>query len=156
MMLLSHFLPSRPSSTAHLARANRTTSIRPPYALTHDSSERGGARLSMLLTLFAVTVVGYGISSYAPVAYRAAEYKDEMQKKVDQAAAANQTGEWVGTQLRAAAHDYDIPADAKITASVRDGRIEAAVRYTRPIALPGFIYEYEFEHTARSSLFFKQ
>lgn len=123
---------------------------------THDASQRGGARLSLLLTLLAVAVVGYGVSSYAPVAYRAAEYKDEMQKRVDQAAAYGYTGEWVDTQLRLAARDYDLPTDAKITTAVRDGRIEAQVSYTRPVALPGFVYEYEFDHTARSGTFFRQ
>lgn len=155
-MTLSHALRTRTSSTEHHARENHLAPTAPPDAHAHDSSERGGARLSMLMTVLVVAAIGYGISTYAPIAYRAAEYKDEMQKKVDQAAAANQSGEWVSAQLRAAAHDYDIPADAQITTSLRNGRIEAAVRYTRPIPLPGYIYDYEFEHTARSSAFFKQ
>ena len=116
--------------------------------------ERGGARLNFLIVLFIITVIGYGIANYAPVAYKAAEYKSEMQSKVDQAAAFGYTGEWVSTQLRASATEYDVPPNAEITARLKDGRMEVEVTYVRPIPLPGFIYNYEFEHTARSTNLF--
>lgn len=114
-------------------------------------SERGGARLNLLIVLFVITVIGYGIANYAPVAYKAAEYKAVMQSKVDQASAFGYTGEWVGTQLRASASEYDVPQDATVTAGLKDGRMVVTVNYVRPIPLPGFIYNYEFEHTARSA-----
>ncbi len=116
-------------------------------------SEHGGARLSLLVMLLVIAAIAYGISTYAPVAYKAAEYKDLMQSKVDQAAAFGYTGEWVGSQLRATSVEYGIPPDAIITAIQKDGRLEASVRYTRPIVLPGYIYNYEFDHNVRSSNF---
>lgn len=119
------------------------------------SSEQGGARLNLLIVLFLITVAGYGVANSLPVYYQTLEYKDVMQSKVDQAAAYGHTGEWVSTQLRAEAIDYGVPPDAVITTNQRDGRVEAAVKYSRPIPLPGYIYNYKFDHTARSSTFFK-
>lgn len=114
-------------------------------------SEQGGARLNLLIVLFVISVAAYSVSTYAPVAYQSTEYKDVMQSKVDQAAAFGYTSEWVGTQLRASAVSYGVPKDAVITAAQKNGRMEAVVRYTRPIPMPGFIYNYEFDYTARSS-----
>lgn len=119
--------------------------------VSQSDSERGGARLNLLIVLFVITVIGYGSANYAPVAYKAAEYKAVMQSKVDQAAAFGHTGEWVSTQLRASATEYDVPQDATVTAGIKDGRMVATVSYVRPIPLPGVIYNYEFEHTARSA-----
>lgn len=144
---------SRTHSVAAHRQASCSNNIRNNVIVRCDS-ERGGARLNFLIVLFVITVVGYGIANYAPVAYKAAEYKSEMQAKVDQAAAFGYTGEWVSTQLRASAAEYDVPPDAAITAQVKNGRMEADVIYVRPIPLPGFIYNYKFEHTARSTNLF--
>jgi hypothetical protein len=116
-------------------------------------SEHGGARLTLLVMLLVIATAIYGITTYAPVAYKAAEYKDLMQSKVDQAAAFGYTGEWVGSQLRATSAEYDIPPNAVITAMQKDGRLEATVRYSRPVMLPGYTYNYEFDHSVRSSNF---
>lgn len=120
-------------------------------AAARVNSERGGASLKMLIVLFVIAVGVYGIANYAPVAYESTEYKDVMQSKVDQAVAFGYTGEWVTSQLRANAAEFGVPPEAVITAVQKNGRMEAAVRYTRPIPLPGFTYKYEFDHTARST-----
>jgi hypothetical protein len=119
--------------------------------ISHLNSEEGGARLNLLIVLFIIVVGAYSVMNYAPVAYQSSEYKDVMQSKVDQAVAFGYTGEWVATQLRASANQYGVPPEATITAVQKNGRMEAAVRYTRPIPMPGFIYDYEFDHTARST-----
>lgn len=129
---------------------------RAPAAVTRPSSppfasEHGGARLNFLIVVFVIAVVGYGVMNYAPVAYKSLEYKDVMQSKVDQAVAFGHTGEWVRAQLRATANEYDVPPEAVIAVAQKNGRMEAVVRYTRPVPMPGFIYNYEFDHTARSS-----
>ena len=34
-----------------------------------------------------------------------------------------------------------------------NGRLAARVTWTRPVQLPGYVYQYNFDHTARSSGF---
>ncbi len=78
-----------------------------------------------------------------------------MQQTVDKATyGQTQSSDWVRAQLKASAAEYDVPTDATITATQRDGRIEARVQYTRPIPLPGYVYQYTFDHTARSTQLF--
>lgn len=121
--------------------------------LRRRANERGGARLSFLMTMLVIAVVGYAASQYVPIAYRANEFKDEMHRRVDQAAAMGQDADWVSTQLRNASAEFDVPPTAVISAQHRNGRLEVVVRYTLPISLPGYIYQYSFDYTARSSTF---
>ncbi len=131
-----------------------------PLTLTHSplkqslkqfsADERGGSRLNFLITVFLLVIAGYAAAQYVPVAWHAELFQDAMQRKVDQAAALGNGSDWVVKQLRAEMLDFDIPPDATITAQERDKRIETKVSFTHPIALPGYIYEYRFDHTARS------
>ncbi len=131
-------------------RGATTTAM--PSINHHKTGEYGGASLKFLVTLFVLAVIGYTASQYVPVALHAYQYKDFMQQMVDKATyGQTQTSEWVQTQLRANAADYDVPPDATITATKRDGRMEARVQYTRAIPLPGYVYQYTFDHTARST-----
>lgn len=119
--------------------------------------ERGGARLNFVLVLAAIAVVGYSAYKYAPVAYNAYLFKDFMQETVNKAAyPPGQPVSWVESQLRAAAKQYDLPPDAAISAQNEQGRMSARVQYVRPVQLPGFTYDYAFDHTARSSGFLNQ
>jgi hypothetical protein len=77
-----------------------------------------------------------------------------MQQTVDKAAALGQSGEWVKTQLKASFNDYSVPPDAGITTAQRDGRMEATVQFTRPIALPFYTYQYDFNNTVKSTELF--
>lgn len=116
------------------------------------AGERGSARLKFLVTLLLLALVGYTASQYVPVAIHAYQYKDLMQQTVDKATfGQTQSSDWVKAQLKASAADYSVPDDASITAIRRDGRMEARVQFTRPIPLPGFVYQYTFDHTARST-----
>ena len=117
------------------------------------ANERGGARLKFLI--FAVIVAALGIAGYTyiPVAYQAYMYKDLMQHYVDVAAAQGYQATWVSDQLTKSEADYDVPKNAVITPAQRDGRIEARVQFTREIEFPGYTYQYEFDHTARSTPF---
>ena len=98
--------------------------------------------------LAVVAYVGY---QYVPVAIRAYQFKDLMQQTVDKAAALGQGGEWVKTQLKASYADFGVPPDAVVNSAQREGRVEASVQFTRPIPLPFYIYQYNFDHTVRSS-----
>jgi len=116
--------------------------------------ERGGARLNFILVAVVIALVGYSAYNYAPIAYDAYLFKDFMQETVNKAAyPPGQTNEWVSQQLRAAAKDYDMPPDMTVNVQKEEGHITARVQWSRPVQLPGYTYEYRFDHTARSSGF---
>lgn len=117
------------------------------------NGERGSARLKLLLFLIVVAVVAYAGYLYVPVSYNSYLFKDVMQQKVNAAAALGHPANWVRDQLVKSAPEYDIPADAQILPAVRDGRVEVQVQFTRPIEFPGYVYEYNFDHTVQSTEF---
>jgi hypothetical protein len=124
---------------------------------TPAREERGGARLNFLIFVAIMGLVAYSAYSYVPVAYSAFRYKDLMQETVNKATFRQASpAAWAEAQLRAAATEYDLPTDTKYEVQTQNGQIAARVRWTRPIALPGYIYRYEFDHTVRSSGFFNQ
>ena len=118
--------------------------------------EYGGARFNFVLVVIVVALAAYSAYNYAPVAYNAYLYKDVMQEAVNKAAYPPvKSNEWVAQQLRDAAREYDLPEDADVRVQNENGRIVAHVTWTRPIQLPGYVYEYDFDHSARSSGFIK-
>lgn len=127
-------------------------------SVSRFSSERGNARLKLLIVGIVVALAVYCGAQYIPVAYNAAAFKDLMRQKVNEAVLANRGGatpsEWVEAQLRAVAPDYGIPADALIEAEARERRVVLRVQYTNPVAFPFYVYQYRFDHTVTSSSFF--
>lgn len=118
------------------------------------AGQAGGARFNFLVVALLVALAGYSAYNYAPVAYNAYLFKDFMQETVNKAAyPPGQTTEWVAQQLRAAARDYDLPPDMSVRVQNENGRIAAHVTWSRPVQLPGYVYDYQFDHTARSSGF---
>jgi hypothetical protein len=103
-----------------------------------------------MIVLGAIAYAGY---LYIPVAYHAYVFKDLMQHDVDVAAAQGYQPTWVSDQLTKSLAEYEIPADAVITPSQSDNRIEVTVQYIQPIEFPGYTYNYEFDHTVRSTAF---
>lgn len=122
-----------------------------PPVTGYRSGESGGARLNLLIWVAIIGVVVYVGYQYVPVAFRASTYKVFMQDIVDRGVAMGQGSPWVETQLKAGAVDYDVPPDAIYKIEQMNGRIVANVRWTRPVPLPGYIYQYKFDHTVRSS-----
>ena len=116
-------------------------------------TERGEARVKFLVTIALLVAVAYVGYQYVPVAIRAYQFKDFMQQTVDKAAALGQRDEWVKTQLKDSFADFGVPPDALITSSQREGRMEARVQFTHPISLPFYIYQYDFDHTVKSTDF---
>ena len=119
----------------------------------HGSSERGSARLKLLVFLLVLGAIGYGMYLYVPVAYQAYLFKDWMQHTVDVAVTTGRKPEWVSDQLKKSLEEYSVPPDAFIAPANRDNRVEVRVQYTRTIEFPGYTYQYEFDHTARSTAF---
>ncbi|HMF58584.1 MAG TPA: hypothetical protein VK619_19720, partial [Pyrinomonadaceae bacterium] len=61
-------------------------------------------------------------------------------------------GEWIREQLTKNGGEFGVPQSAKITPSQSDGsHVEVRVQFTREIPLlPGYMYQYEFDQTAKS------
>jgi hypothetical protein len=116
-------------------------------------SEQGGARLKFLIVVAIIAAVAYAGYQFIPVAYQAYQLKDLMQHDVDTAVALGKPASWIQEQLVKSSPEYGIPADAVITPQQQDNRVEVRVQFTKPIQFPGFVYNYEFDHTAKSSTF---
>jgi hypothetical protein len=62
------------------------------------------------------------------------------------------SGDWVKTQLKNSAGDYNVPQEVEILPMPRDGRMEVTVKFTRTIKLlPIWTYQYNFDETVKSS-----
>ena len=121
---------------------------------TQRSNERGSARLKFLIVVAIIGIVGYSAYLYIPIAYEAYLFMDRMQHVADVAGAQSYPPTWVSDQLTKAGPEYGIPANAVITVSPDDNRIQVSVQFTRDIEFPGYTYQYEFDHTAKSTTFF--
>ncbi|MGB7924294.1 MAG: hypothetical protein WCF57_13710 [Pyrinomonadaceae bacterium] len=114
-------------------------------------TERGEARVKFLVTIAVIGVIAYVAYQYVPVAIRAYQFKDYMQQTVDRASALGQRDEWIKGSLKASFADFSVPPDAVVMTAQRDGRMEARVQFTKQIPLPFYIYQYNFDHTAKST-----
>lgn len=117
------------------------------------NNELGGARLKLIISLAIFALVIYVGYMYIPVSVDAYYFKDEMQKKVDLAAAQGYNSGWVKDQLAKIGPEYHVPPEAAITAGQSENRLEVRVQFTRPISFIGYTYNYEFDHTAKSTAF---
>lgn len=117
------------------------------------ASERGGARLKFLIVVAIIAAVAYAGFQFIPVAYQSYQIKDLMQHDVNTAVALGKPGSWIKDQLVKNSPEYGIPANAVITPQQQDNRLEVRVQFTQPIEFPGFTYNYEFDHTAKSATF---
>jgi hypothetical protein len=116
-------------------------------------SEQGGARAKLIIFIVIFALVIYAGYLYIPVTIDAYYFKDIMQSKADQAVVQGFDSGWVTEQLKKSGRDYNVPDDAAITAGQKEGRMEVHVQFTRPISLPGYTYNYEFDHTFKSTTF---
>ncbi len=118
------------------------------------NSERGGARLKFIIAIVVFAAVVYTGYLYVPIAVDAYYFKDVMQNKVDQAAVQGYEPSWITDQLEKSKAELHVPPDAIITPGKNENRMEVRVQFTRPISFPGFTYNYQFDHTAKSTTFF--
>jgi hypothetical protein len=117
------------------------------------NSERGSATVKFVIVIAIIAIVAYAGYQFIPVAYQAYQIKDLMQHDVDTAVAIGHPAAWVKDQLVKSSAEYGIPADAVITPTLADNRMEVRVQYTLPVEFPGYVYTYEFDHTAKSATF---
>lgn len=116
-------------------------------------SERGSARLKFILVVAIIGLIVYAGYLFIPVSYQAYLLKDLMQHEVDAAVAMGHPPSWVKDQLVRSAPDYGVPADALITSTQQENRIEARVQFSRPIEFPAYTYHYDFDYTVKSATF---
>ena len=117
------------------------------------TGERGGANLKFLIVMAILVSTAYAGYLYVPVAFQAKAYKDLMQHYVDVAATQGYPPSWTTEQLTKSGPEYDVPETAVITPARRDDRIEVRVQFVREIAFPGYTYNYQFDHTVKSTAF---
>lgn len=117
------------------------------------SGERGSATLKFMIVMALLGSTAYAGYLYVPVAFQANAYKDLMQHYADVAATQGYKPSWSGEQLAKSGEEYGVPADAIITPVHRDSRIEVRVQFVKPIEFPGYTYDYEFDHTVKSTAF---
>ena len=117
-------------------------------------SEHGGARLKFVIVVAILGSVAYAGYQLIPVFIREYQIKDLMQNDVDTAANTGKPASWIKDQLVKQSAEYGIPEDAIITPQQQeDKRMEVRVQFTLPIEFPGFVYNHEFDHTAKSATF---
>jgi len=117
-------------------------------------SEHGGARLKFLIVAAIIGSVAYAGYQLIPVFYRDYQIKDLMQNDVNTAANLGKPSSWIKEQLVKNSEEYGIPADAIITPQQQqDNRMEVRVQFTLPVEFPGFVYNHEFDYTAKSATF---
>src|SRR5215813_7651110 len=121
--------------------------------LLKTRAERGGAQLKLIIFIAVILAVGYAGYMYIPVAVDAYYFKDAMQNKVNLAAAQGYDTAWLAEQVSKSKNEFNVPADAVITPSQNEGRIQCRVQFSRPISFPGFTYNYDFDYTAQSTSF---
>ena len=117
------------------------------------SSERGSANLKFLIVMAILGSIAYAGYLYIPVAFQARAYKDTMQHYADVAATQGYPPSWTAEQLLKTGAEYDVPSNAVITPLRKDNRLEVRVQFVRPIEFPGYTYNYEFDHTVKSTAF---
>ena len=117
------------------------------------ASEQGGARLKFLIVATIIALGAFAGYQFLPVAYQSYQIKDLMQNEVETAVGIGKSPQWVKEQLVKNSVDYAIPADAVIEPQQEGNRMQVRVRFTKPLDFQVYVYNYEFDHTAKSTTF---
>jgi hypothetical protein len=117
------------------------------------SGERGSASLKFIIVMAIIGSAAYAGYLYIPVAFHANTFKDLMQHYADVAATQGYHPTWATEQLKKNAPEYQIPNTALYTQANRGNRVEVRVQFVQPIEFPGYTYNYEFDHTVKSTAF---
>lgn len=120
-------------------------------------SERGSAGAKFLVIFVALILAANAGYNYIPVAYSAANFKQEMDTAVVKGLAASgqmKPLEVVKASVNRALAENDIPHDALIEVKQNGNYIQARVVYSKPVTMLPFglyTYKYDFDYTATPS-----
>lgn len=114
--------------------------------------ERGEGQLGCIIGLLAFLVAIFVAYKMIPVKVRAAELRQEV---VDEAKAAGlRRDTQILANILAKAEELDLPVSKEDVVIRRSsGQIKVVVEYMVPIEFPGYVYEWNFNHTAENPIF---
>ncbi len=121
----------------------------------HQNPEHGGAGVKLTLVLVVLFLIANAAYNYIPVAYEAANFKQDMQTAVIQAVAMPGTNltaaDSIKIRLQRAALNNNVPSNALIEIKPMNNIIRAHVSYVKPVNILPFglyKYNYQFDNTA--------
>ena len=109
------------------------------------SPRHGQGKLGCILWLLVLMAVVGIAAKLIPIKIKSAEFYDFIE---EQAMFAGRAGtETLKKRILDRAADLDIPLDKKnLSVDRRGGRIQIRATYTIPVELPGYTYNWDFEH----------
>ncbi|MBK9155958.1 MAG: hypothetical protein IPM25_17400 [Chloracidobacterium sp.] len=113
------------------------------------SSERGGAGVKFLAVLVVLVLIANAGYNYIPIAYEAANLRQEMDTAVVKGLAASgqmKPLEVVRASVERAVRENNVPADAYIEIKPAGSVVQAHVIYTKQVQmLPFGLYKYRYD-----------
>jgi hypothetical protein len=111
-------------------------------------SERGGAGVKFLMVVVVIVLAAHAGYNYIPVAYEAANFRQEMDTAVVKGLAAAgrlKPVDVVTASVQRAAKDNNVPADAFIEIKPNGNVVQAHVIYAKRVdMLPFGLYKYTY------------
>lgn len=105
----------------------------------------GQGKLGCILWLLVLLAVVGIAAKLIPIKIKSAEFHDYMEEQVMFAGRAGT--ETLRKRIMGRAKDLEIPLDKKnLIVERRGGRIRIRATYTIPVELPGYTYDWDFEH----------
>lgn len=112
------------------------------------SGERGGAGVKFVCIALVLGMIGHAGYNYVPVAYEAANLRQEMDTAVVKGLASSgqiKPLDVVKASVERALRENNAPADAIVEIKPESGVVQAHVVYTKPISmLPFGLYKYNY------------
>lgn len=120
--------------------------------MLRNRRERGEGQFGCLIGIVVLLVAGVLAYKLIPVKIKAADLRDTV---VDEAKSAGQHDERVITRnILQKAKDLNFPvAEENIKISRNSTYVTIDVRYTVPVDLPGYTYNWNFHHHAENPIF---
>jgi len=122
--------------------------------IRNKNSEKGSAKVKLIVFLLILFVIGHAGYNYIPVAYEGENFKQEMQTAVVQGRAVPPgmtVNDMVKGKLQRAILANNVPADAFVQVKPANNSVQAHVAYTKQVNLLPFgiyKYNYQFNHIA--------
>ena len=122
--------------------------------IRNKNSEKGSAKVKLIVFLLILFVIGHAGYNYIPVAYEGENFKQEMQTAVVQGMAVPPgitVNDMVKGKLQRAILANNVPADAFVQVKPANNSVQAHVAYTKQVNLLPFgiyKYNYQFNHIA--------